>query len=322
MNFSSKNNKVDNILLIDGITRTGKFFLAKIVSEFKEIEYFQYLQAIEQVPYIYGLGGINKDAAIALLKSTVDYGVYNQILGRNLNHRVLDRSSIFNSITPEIYLKRQFKNFETNEVIQLMRAADKTFPFVTHNALANVDLFLDAYPNLKMIHIIRDPVELVYSWYKKNYGNLNSKDSLSIDPYIEKNGSAVPWYHAGWDNNEMGEVDCIIKSIKTLLDLNAEKVSTLSSLDKSRIFIIKYEDLVINPSLEVKRLGDFLGLPIGTEIKKILLKESLPNKSLMNNHNENSNFIYDLASNSFAKMLNNMESNYNNNTSYCNLDIV
>ncbi len=100
MNFSIRNNKVENVLLVDGITRTGKFFLAKIVSEFKEIEFFQYLQVLEQVPYIYGIGGMHKDAAIALIKSTVDYGVYNQILGRNLNHRVLDRSSIFNSINP------------------------------------------------------------------------------------------------------------------------------------------------------------------------------------------------------------------------------
>jgi hypothetical protein len=324
MNFSIRNSKVENVLLVDGITRTGKFFLAKIVSEFKGIEFFQYLQVLEQVPYIYRLGGMNKDAAIALIKSSVDYGVYNQIVGRNLNHRVLDRSSIYNSINPELYLKRQFENFETDHILQLMRGDDKKFQFVTHNALANVDILLDAYPRLNMIHIIRNPVDLVYSWYRKNYGKINSPNNLSIDPSIEKNGFAVPWYHDNWDDDyhKMGDVDLIIKSIKTLLDLNAKKVSSLSDLAKSKIFIIKYEDLVLNPLFEMKKLSNFLGVSVNAQIKQVLLREGLPNKDVMSNHNKKSKFIYELASDSSVRILNSMERDYNESKTYCNLDIV
>ena len=106
MKFSIKTNNVENVLLVDGITRTGKFLLSKIVSEFEDIEFFQSLPVLEHIPYMFGLGGMGGDAAISLIKSTIDYAAYDQFLGRGLNHRVLDRSSIYNSSDSASYLKR------------------------------------------------------------------------------------------------------------------------------------------------------------------------------------------------------------------------
>jgi hypothetical protein len=134
----------------------------------------------------------------------------------------------------------------------------------------------------------------------------------------------VPWYHDSWDDDyhEMGDVDLIIKSIKTLLDLNAKKVSSLSDLAKSKIFIIKYEDLVLNPLFEMKKLSNFLGVSVNAQIKQVLLRECLPNKDVMSNHNKKSKFIYELASDSSVRILNSMERDYNESKTYCNLDIV
>ncbi len=40
---TEKASLVNNIALIDGFTRSGKFFLAKIVSGLNKIEFFQYI---------------------------------------------------------------------------------------------------------------------------------------------------------------------------------------------------------------------------------------------------------------------------------------
>ncbi len=324
MNFAKKNTNVENVLLVDGLTRTGKFFLAKIVSELENVDFFQYLQVLEQIPYIYGLGGMSEDASIALIKSSVDYGVYNQILGRSLNHRVLDRSSIYNSSNPELYLKRQFEIIEKDEIIHLIRSNNKKHLFCTHNVLTNIDIMLKAYPDLKMIHIIRNPVDLVFSWYKKKYGKINSYDRLNLNPDISKNGIAVPWYHNEWGDNDngMNEVDIIIKSIKTLFDLINKKTSCMSTTDKDKIFIIKYEKLIMDPVNEMKKLSCFLGSSINNKVRQALLREGLPNTKIMNNHKENSKIIYGLASNESSKILRKMEKDYLTSKVFYGLDML
>ena len=324
MKFSIKTNNVENVLLVDGITRTGKFLLAKIVSEFEDIEFFQSLPALEHIPYMFGLGGMSRDTAISLIKSTIDYAAYDQFLGRGLNHRVLDRSSIYNSSDSASYLKRQFENLESNDILRLMRSNSKSFFFVAHNILANVDIFLDAYPRLKMIYIVRNPVDLVYSWNRKEYGKVNSKDFLTMSPDIEKNGYSVPWYYSNWSDEykKLGEIDLIVKSIKTILALTAKKISSLSDIEKRKIHIIRYEDLVTNPLNELKKVEVFLGKPINCQVKDILLKEGLPNKSIVDKQEEKSKFIFDLTSEKYTKILKNMELDYLNGDDYCGLSVL
>ena len=58
MNFINKDTNVENVLLVDGVTRAGKFFLAEILSGFDKVEFFQYLPLLEQIPVIYGMGKI------------------------------------------------------------------------------------------------------------------------------------------------------------------------------------------------------------------------------------------------------------------------
>ena len=52
------------------------------------------------------MGAITEDAAIALLKAHKDEYFYYMQLGRNINMRIDDATSIANSLEKEIYLKR------------------------------------------------------------------------------------------------------------------------------------------------------------------------------------------------------------------------
>jgi hypothetical protein len=319
MKFAINTNNVENVILLDGITRTGKFLLSKIVSEFEGVEFFQSIPVLEQIPYIFELGGVTRDAAVSLIKSSIDYASYNQFLGRGLNHRILDRSSIYNTSDSALYLKRQFENLDNKDILRLMRSDSKYFLFVTHNVLANINIFLDAYQDLKVVYIVRNPVDLVYSWNKKGYGKVNSKDFLTMSPDIERKEGSVPWYYNNWDNEYMGlgEIDLVIKSIKTLLMLTAKKFMSLSSIERSKVHILRYEDLLINPLSELKKIEDFFGKPINCKIKSMLLKEGLPNKSMLDKQEEKSNFIYKLTSEKYTRILRNMENNYLSGDDFC-----
>jgi len=101
---TNKPSFVKNPIFIDGFSRAGKLFLGKIVSCLKGIENFQYVSVIEQILYIHKIGSITKNAAIALIKCQVDEYAYNMYLGRNLNFRYDDTTSIYNNLELNNYL--------------------------------------------------------------------------------------------------------------------------------------------------------------------------------------------------------------------------
>ena len=103
--FLRENLLVKNLVLIDGLARAGKFFLGKIVSGFKNMEYFQYSSLLEQIPYLVKLKALREDAGICLLQNHIDEYFYYRQLGRNINLRLDDATSINNSLEKEIYLK-------------------------------------------------------------------------------------------------------------------------------------------------------------------------------------------------------------------------
>ena len=95
--FIRKNILVKNLVLIDGLGRSGKFFLGKIVSGYKDMEYFQYASLFEQIPYLVKLGALTEDAGICLLQNHIDEYYYYRQLGRNINLRLDDATSVTNS---------------------------------------------------------------------------------------------------------------------------------------------------------------------------------------------------------------------------------
>ena len=177
--FSTKKpSLVNNLVILDGLTRSGKYFLGKIVSGLKNTEFFQHSFILDYIPYMSTLGAITEDGAISLLKSIVDQSCYDQSIGRNLNLRLDDRSSIYNSPDYEKFLLRSKSVYNRKEVTNYLSDKQQLFPFVCHNNLANADIMVKAFPNFKLIHIVRNPVDIIHSWLKKDYGKIELKSTL------------------------------------------------------------------------------------------------------------------------------------------------
>ena len=83
-----------DILLIDGLGRAGKQVVAKLASNFERVEGFQYCAGLEQFPILTFLGHLEPAPAIAFLQLMVDELVYDRMVGRNLNMRASDASSV------------------------------------------------------------------------------------------------------------------------------------------------------------------------------------------------------------------------------------
>ena len=100
---------------------------------------------------IYLFNKISEDAAIALLRAQTDEFIYNSSIGRNLNFRPTDDSSVYNNANPNKYKKTIFKDG--------VRAVNfiKSKPILScapHNALSGAEFFKAFGKKLKFIHII------------------------------------------------------------------------------------------------------------------------------------------------------------------------
>jgi len=276
---TEKASLVNNIAFIDGFTRSGKFFLAKIVSGLNKIEFFQYVHVIEQLPYFYRLGGITEDAAIALLKSAVDRHAYDVCFGRHFNLRQEDGSSIFNAPDLNNYFIRAFKKYERKEVVEMLQSKERVFLFLAHNVISNIKILFKAFPDMKMINILRHPIDLAYSWFSKGYGSFDNPGLLKINPDISGLSCPVPWYVYKWEKeyDSINDIERIIKSICALTEMSKGAYETLLQEQKKKILFVRYEDLVKDTHRIIKLMCNFLDTEESEYMAQILARERCPN---------------------------------------------
>ena len=264
---------VKNLLLIEGPTRAGKFLLANILSGFKDMEPIQYSPLAEQIPLWTELGLIDKEAAIEFLKVEIDTRCYDMLNGRNLNHRIWDKSSIFNIPNYQKFLARSKEKNITKIVEQFYK--EKPYqPFIMHELMPHISIYFKAFPELRVISIRRDPLDLAFSWYKRKAGRRYGIDPIiGRIPIIGKYGSA-PWFLPQW--NQLSEMDRIILSISNFFKMYAKAYRRLPKKSQKNILLVSYEDILSDTKNVIKTIGDFLNKKPLFEMKLILKREKLP----------------------------------------------
>lgn len=166
---------VQDLLLVEGIGRAGKFLLANILNGFEGIEPVQYYSFLEYLPVMTSLGLVERKTAQELLRSEIDIHCYEMLIGRNLNHRKSDKSSIYNALNCEKYLKRSLGPSGLEVVKDFYRQKRYSF-FILHEVMPHIKLFFETFKKIKIISIERSPVELVYSWFERGYASRFAAD--------------------------------------------------------------------------------------------------------------------------------------------------
>src|SRR3989344_6802612 len=87
---------VKNLLVIEGVSRSGKFLLSDLLAGFADIEPVQTHVSLEHIPIFEKLGMIDAEAAREFLRCEIDVYSYEMLIGRTLNLRKSDKSAIFN----------------------------------------------------------------------------------------------------------------------------------------------------------------------------------------------------------------------------------
>lgn len=298
-------------LFLDGVSRGGKFLLGKIVGGLENVEFFQAISALEHLPILQRLGVINKDGAISLMQINLDEHAYYMHIGRNLNLRYDDASSLYNSPNLNDYLKRALTPI-TPDFIEAIQNSQNYSSFLVHECMPHISLFFQAFSNLSWITIVRNPVDVVHSWHVRGWGHRLLSDPLSFIPMLESNAGPVPWYfrECGEDYHSLSGIDRIIRSVVLLSQLAAKEYEALSVEQKNRILFVPYEALVEKTIEQVDCMSSFLGCKPLKEMALILARERCPRLLPTGQRDNKISEIKHIASPAIFRMLIDLSENY------------
>lgn len=301
------------IILITGLTRSGKTLLCPIISSLKNCEQFFFNTISENVSVMHYMKKINFNTANYIVKKAINENIQDKLLGRNLNNKKNDFTSLNNYKKKNIYLKRM-KTIKKNSFEKSKEFKNNFFPILFHEAFLNLKLLEKSLNFPKIINISRHPVDLVTSWIKKGYMN---KHYLRVTNTIltYKHGKTnLPFFCLGIENQiskQKTDEDKIVKMISNLNKIF--KKSYLNSSKKKNIVLINYDKFVTNPNKFINEICLRFNIGKTKFLKNVLKEQKCPRKVDYKQREKNYQKIFSKLSNENKKILNNLIFQYENN---------
>ena len=274
-----RNTYVRNLVIVDGIMRTGKFLHDALISGLERCEMWQQYPMIDSIPMLHGLGLLTTDVAVALLQRELDMHLYYSMLGRRSNFRYSDRSSIWHSRDPRAYFRRIFMKEEVEVLDKLVKQEiDPIFVLSTHDMMCNIDILFRAYPNLRMIWCRRHPIDIAYSWHMKDWGNRIGVEPRSLALAFKGPSGPVPWFALDWAESyeSFRPMDRIIYSIDWEVRRASSVYNDLPKRKKERILIATFEDVVTHTDSYLDQMCSFIKTCKSYATARILEEERVP----------------------------------------------
>ncbi len=276
--FYRPKNLLSNFVLVNGTARCGKSLISPIIASFENVEIERMEGIFDFISVSYYFGKIERNCAINMLRTLADEFVYASYLSRDTNFRWSDHSSVFKSPNRMKYFRRLFDK-EGKETVERILQENPIYQNQGHDQMRFVDLLLDAWPQtFRMIEIIRDPVDLIDAWRRRDWGTRYCTDPMVLTPCIKFNEQAVPFYANGWAKEylEISPMDRIIKMLHGLQIANRAAYEALTDSNKKQIQVIRFEDFVVDTYNYIEQLASFLQTKTTKTTKAAIHKQGCP----------------------------------------------
>ena len=274
--FERDTTLLHQLLLIDGVGRSGKVMLAEIMTGFNRVEKEEYNEFLEYIALAYKYEKISKDMAITILKTQMDVALYSNMIGRSVNSRPTDYTSIYKYHSPELYIKRATE--QDGPIIGDIVKKDKPIYLNwCHDMIQKSDIIFEAFQEkVKLIYINRRPIDIIYEWDKKNFGERIASDPTDRQYTIKYKDTYVPEVSVGWEEEylSMQPLERIVKIIHTSFTRNLKAIKSKNI--NNQVMILNFEDLVTIPEICVKHIQIFLDTKPLPVLKNILTRENCP----------------------------------------------
>lgn len=218
-------------IFIGGEGRSGTRLLRSIIGNHKNI--FE----IERETYLFGKSSLKKNKLFKKLVQSNDIDTlalsvltsmiykkevaYEKIINREFPEEIIKQFEEIKVLDEYKTIKNKFDCFNLCANYLTYKSGKLRWVEKTPSNIYNVDEILECYPDAKIIIIYRDPRAVCLSWQKKD----KRKSIL---------GTSLSWKKA------------------------VHEMTKLASKRNHSVYMLKYQDLVLSPENEIKKLCEFI----------------------------------------------------------------
>jgi len=222
------------------------------------------------------LGKIALDAVRAIIKLQVDLKLYNTMMGRDVNFRPTDLSSVFNNPDPNRYFKRLFRAGD-GAVMDRIHNANPILNIATHNLLPfSEPIFSALGDKCCFVEIVRHPLYMVRQQSLNFAGLTESVRHFTVYHIYE--GRLVPYYARGWEEAYLASTP-MERSIHFIDQMTRRSEGVRKFLRDSygaRIITIPFEPFVLAPYVWLHKLAEFAGTKVGDATDAVMRGQNIP----------------------------------------------
>tara|TARA_Y100000588_G_C14126592_1_gene869686 strand:- start:384 stop:1307 length:924 start_codon:yes stop_codon:yes gene_type:complete len=231
----------------------------------------------------YSIGNLSKSAAIDMLIQEVDFNLYYNYLGRNLNTNIHDWSSVLNSRDPNMYKKRMLRKDNNHTASEIFKEinSNKTISInCCEELLLHKELFLKAFKNLKVIVVLRHPVDVVFSWHRTRRGERYGTDKRFIHPTYGDGKIPIPGFAIDWSNEyeKISSIERIVKAINIFYKDYFYEKEKLDNKDRNKYFWVFFENFTVDTENILLNISEFLGTEFSEKTIEMCYNQRLPRK--------------------------------------------
>lgn len=270
-----------NVLLIDGISGSGKTMVTRLADAYPATTSPAFNYSLEYSSILHSLGKIDTPAAQVLIKLNLDQRRYDGSIAREVNFRPSDLSSVLKSSKRNEYLRSLIKS-DSAEISAEKMDARPNLCFVTHQLHGATNLIEETLKEKYFeLMCIRHPYYLLSHW--ESYVHLLGNSPRDFTLWVDFNGANIPWFIKSYQSVFL-ESDAINRAALCVVEILQQAFSKLSHPEPRRI-VIPFEKFVLDPSKIIAEIEAIIPLGSSNSVNKTLRKEKVPRRHINSGRN-------------------------------------
>ena len=273
--FVRKHRFPGAMITIDGNSGSGKTMLASVIAGFSKTNLPKFSYGIEVLCLGLASGKVSQDFGHTALSLALDEIKLNQALGREVNTRIGDLSSMWGKgkTLANLSLIAGLGGEDHKSTEQRIR--EKATVLVLQNLFeaGKAITAINPEPTLRLM-CTRHPITLLGHW--SEWMKISGRSARDLTPELGGVGLETPWFVSSFPDDYLA-FDRKNKAAVAVADLTRLFILDLeASKNDSNYHAVIFEDFVRNPEHTLNIVGNFLNENPGAQIKRLLRKEKIP----------------------------------------------
>lgn len=276
--FTRLGSLCNQIIVLDGISGTGKTMFSPLLSSFERVQNARFEYMFEYLCIATSKNKISVDASVSLLNLLADIKCYDGMISREVNFRPTDLSSVFSSSHAFKYLQQLFMA-DGASVSTRIAQENPSLLLVTHQLLGCMQPAMDAFGDrLRVVEMVRHPLYLLDHW--DSHIAMFGANPRDFTLWVNYNSQPVPWFAEGWESDYI-QAPPFDKAIYTISSLMKHVFECYQGEDReSTITFVPFEHFVLSPEPYLRRMEKVLGSTATLSTQRALKSQRVPRRSI------------------------------------------